>query len=132
LKTGYSEYPADSGILPGAPFPYAPKLSADVGAQFDTPLPNGAGLTLRLDEGWTSSVMTGSDSSGVYIPSYGLLGARLIYHPPNTNKWDVQLYGSNLLDKFYRLNGYAIPALGLDTGTVGLPRMYGLTVSRFE
>jgi iron complex outermembrane receptor protein len=133
LKTGYSEYPADSGILPGSPFPYAPKVSADVGAQFDTPLPNGGGLTLRVDEGWTSWVKTGSDSSGVYIPSYGLLGARLIYHPPNSNKWDVQLYGSNLLDKFYRLNGYAIPALGLDTGTVGLPRMYGLTVnSRFE
>ncbi len=133
LKTGYSEYPADSGILPGAPFPYAPKVSADVGAQFDTPLPTGAGLTLRVDEGWTSWVKSGSDSSGVYIPSYGLLGARLIYHPPNTNKWDVQLFGSNLLDKFYRLNGYSIPALGLDTGTVGLPRMYGLTVnSRFE
>jgi len=133
LKTGYSDYPADSGILPGAPFPYAPKESADVGAQFDTPLPNGAGLTLRLDEGWTSWVKTGSDSSGVYIPSYGLLGARLIYHPPNSQQWDVQLFGSNLLDKFYRLNGYAIPALGLDTGTVGLPRMYGLTVNcRFE
>jgi len=133
LKTGYSEYPADSGILTGSPFPYAPKVSADLGAQFDTPLPNGAGLTLRLDEGWTSSVVTGSDSSGVTIGSYGLLGARLIYHPPGTNKWDVQAYGSNLLDKFYRLNGYAIPALGLDTGTVGLPRMYGLTVNcRFE
>ncbi len=134
LKTGYSEYPADSGILPGATFPYAPKVTADVGAQFDTPLPNnGGGLTLRVDEGWTSWVKTGSDSSGVYIPSYGLLGARLIYHPPNSIKWDVQLYGSNLLDKFYRLNGYSIPALGLDTGTVGLPRMYGLTVNaRFD
>jgi len=133
LKTGYSEYPADSGILTGSPFPYAPKVSADLGAQYDTPLPNGAGLTLRVDEGWTSSVVTGSDSSGVYIPSYGLLGARLIYHPPNTSKWEVQAYGSNLLDKFYRLNGYSIPALGLDTGTVGLPRMYGLTVNvRYE
>jgi iron complex outermembrane receptor protein len=129
LKTGYSEYPADSGILPGSSFPYAPKVSVDVGAQLDTPLPNGAAVTLRADEGWTSSVVTGSDSSGVTIPSYGLLGARLIYHPPNTHAWDVQLYGSNLLDKFYRLTGYSIPALGLDTGTVGLPRMYGLTVN---
>jgi len=133
LKTGYSDYPADSGILAGSPFPYAPKETADVGAQYDTLLPNGAGLTLRLDEGWTSSVVTGSDASGVYIPSYGLLGARLVYHPPNTKKWDVQLFGSNLLDKYYRLTGYAIPALGLNTGTVGLPRMYGVTVNgKFE
>jgi iron complex outermembrane receptor protein len=133
LKTGYSDYPADSGILAGSPFPYAPKETVDVGAQYDTPLPGGGAVTLRLDEGWTSWVVTGSDSSGVYIPSYGLLGARLVYHPPNTKKWDVQLYGSNLLDKYYRLTGYAIPALGLNTGTVGLPRMFGLTVNgRFE
>jgi len=133
LKTGYSEYPADSGIIAGSPFPYAPKETVDVGAQYDTPLPNGGGLTLRLDEGWTSWVVTGSDSSGVYIPSYGLLGARLVYHPPNSKKWDVQFYGSNLLDKYYRLTGYAIPALGLNTGTVGLPRMYGLTINgRFD
>jgi iron complex outermembrane receptor protein len=133
LKTGYSDYPATTGILPGSPFPYAPKATIDVGAQYDTPLPNAGGLTLRLDEGWTSGVVTGSDSSGVSIPSYGLLGARLVYHPPNTKNWDLQLYGSNLLDKYYRLTGYDIPSLGLDTGTVGLPRMYGLTINvRFE
>jgi len=134
LNTGYSDYPADSGIILGSPFPYAPKETVDVGAQYDTPLPNNGGaVTLRLDEGWTSWVVTGSDSSGVTIPSYGLLGARLVYRPPNTSKWDVQLFGSNLLDKYYRLTGYDIPSLGLNTGTVGLPRMYGLTINgRFE
>ena len=128
LNTGYSDYPATSGILPGAPFAYAPRFSADVGGQFDAPLPGGAGLTLRADEGWTSWVVSGSDSSGVYIPSYGLLRGRVIYHPPH-GRWDVQAYGTNLLDKYYRLTGYVIPALGLDTGTVGLPRMWGVTVN---
>jgi iron complex outermembrane receptor protein len=133
LQTGYSEYPADSGIIAGSPFPYAPKETLDVGAQYDSPLPNGGGLTVRLDEGWTSRVVTGSDSSGVYIPSYGLLGARLVYHPPDNKGWDLQLFGSNLLDKYYRLTGYDIPSLGLNTGTLGFPRMYGLTVNvRFE
>jgi hypothetical protein len=76
-------------------------------------------------------VKSGSDASGVYIPSYGLLGSRLIYHPPG-NKWDVQLYGSNLLTKFYRLTGYNIPGF-VNTGTVGVPRMWGLTVNaRFD
>jgi iron complex outermembrane receptor protein len=130
LKTGYSDYPATTGIIAGSPFPYAPKETADVGAQYDTSLGNNRGaLTLRVDEGWTSWVVTGSDSSGVYIPSYGLLGARLVYHPPNTDHWDLQIYGSNLLDKYYRLTGYHIPALGLDTGTVGVPRMFGLTIN---
>jgi iron complex outermembrane receptor protein len=128
LNSGYADYPASSGIISGTPFPYAPKYSADVGLQYDTPLPNGAGLTLRADEGWTSWVNTASDSSSVYIPSYGLLGARAVYHAPD-GKWDAQVFGSNLLDKYYRLTGYGIASLGLNTGTVGLPRMWGCTLN---
>jgi iron complex outermembrane receptor protein len=132
LDTGYSDYSAASGIIAGTPFPYAPKYSADLGVQYDTPLPNGAGLTLRADEGWTSWVNTGADGSSVYIPSYGLLGARAVYHSPD-GKWDAQVYGSNLLDKYYRLTGYNIAALGLNLGTVGMPRMWGLTLNfKFE
>jgi len=132
LNSGYSDYAATSGIVAGTPFPYAPKYSADLGAQYETSLPNSAGLTFRADEGWTSWVNTASDGSSVYIPSYGLLGARLIYHAPG-GKWDAQLYGTNLLDKYYRLTGYNIASLGLNLGTVGLPRMCGLTVNfKFE
>jgi hypothetical protein len=37
------------------------------------------------------------------------------------------------LDKYYRLTGYNIASLGLNLGTVGLPRMCGLTVNfKFE
>jgi iron complex outermembrane receptor protein len=132
LDSGYSGYSSSSGITSGVPFPQAPHYSADVGAQFDTSLPNAAAITLRVNEGWTSWVNTGSDISSVYIPSYGLLGARIIYRPPG-GKWDAQLYGSNLLDKYYRLAGYNIADLGLNIGTVGVPRMWGLTVNfRYE
>ena len=132
LNSGYSGYAPNSGIIAGIPFPYAPKYSADVGGQFDTSLPNTAGLTVRVDEGWTSWVNTAADASSVYIPSYGLLGARAIYHPLG-GKWDAQLFGNNLLDKYYRLNGYNIAALGLNLGTVGMPRMWGLTLNfRYE
>jgi iron complex outermembrane receptor protein len=128
LQSGYSDYAASSGIVAGTPFPYAPKYSADVGVQYDTPLSNAASLTLRADEGWTSWVNTASDASSVYIPSYGLLGGRIIYRP-NDSTWNAQLSGSNLLDKYYRLTGYHIVALGLDTGTVGMPRMWQLTLN---
>ena len=127
LASGYSDYAASSGIIAGTPFPYAPKYSADVGLQYDTPLSNGARMTLRADEGWTSWVNTASDASSVYIPSYGLLGARIVYRP-STGNWNAQLSGSNLLDKYHRLTGYDIVALGLSTGTVGPPRMWELTL----
>jgi iron complex outermembrane receptor protein len=127
LDSKLTEVPAGSGILVGAPLPFAPKYSATLALQYDTPLPNDATLTLRADEGYTTWVNTGVDASSVYIPGYGLLGARVIYRP-NDAKWDAQLYGTNLLDTYYRLNGYNIPPLGdFNSGAVGLPRMWGLT-----
>jgi iron complex outermembrane receptor protein len=132
LDSRYLDTPQGSGIIPGTPFPFAPKYSANLGVQYETALPNAANLTVRADEGWTSWVNTGVDSSLVYIPSYGLLGARIIYQAPS-RKWDAQLYGTNLLDKYYILTGYNIPALALTTGTTGQPRMFGLKLSfKFE
>jgi iron complex outermembrane receptor protein len=132
LDSRYLNSPPGSGILPGTPFPFAPKYSANLGVQYETPLPNAANLTVRADEGWTSGVTTGVDTSSIYIHSYGLLGARLIYEAPS-KKWDAQLYGSNLLNKYYILNGYDIVALGLITGTTGQPRMWGLKLNfKFE
>ena len=127
LDSKLTEVPASSGILVGAPLPFAPKYSATLALQYDTPLPNGAALTLRADEGYTTWVNTGVDASSVYIPGYGLLGARIIYHPADPH-WNAQLYGTNLLDTYYRLNGYNIPPLGaFNSGAVGIPRMFGLT-----
>jgi iron complex outermembrane receptor protein len=139
LDTKFTKVPilpadqVDNQIAPNSPFPYAPKESVTFGIQYDTPVGKGASVTLRADEGWTSWVNTSVASSNVYIPSYGLLSARAIYHPPG-GKWDVQLYGTNLTDAFYRTSGFNIAPLGnMNTGELGLPRMYGLTFNfKFE
>jgi iron complex outermembrane receptor protein len=127
LDTHLTEVPVGSGITPGQSLPFAPKFSATVGMQYDQPLPGGAGLTFRADEGYTTGVNTGVDSSSVYIPGYGLLSARVIYQPADSH-WNAQVFGTNLTDKFYRLDGYNIAADGnLNLGSVGLPRMWGAT-----
>ena len=127
LDTAYSRLPADSSIIPGTPFPFAPRYSATLTLQYDLSLPCGGGLTLHADDGWQDSVYTGVDASRSYIPAYALLGAGITYHSPSA-AWDAQLFGTNLADKYYRLNGYTIPALSMDTGTVGRPREWGLSV----
>jgi iron complex outermembrane receptor protein len=129
LKTEYTKLAA--GVTDpkvGQVFPFAPKYSASVGAQYDIHVANGGGVALRADYGWQDDQNTGVDNSSVFIPAYGLLSARVTYRAPD-DKWDVALYGTNLSNEFYRLNGYAIPALGLDTGTTGRPREWGLTFS---
>jgi iron complex outermembrane receptor protein len=126
LKSQLTVVPSSSGITSGTPFPYAPKESATLGAQYQFPLDQGASLTVRADEGWTSWANTGVDSSSIYIPSYGLLSASLIYQPSDQH-WNARLYGTNLTDKYYVLGGYNIPPLGnLSAATVGIRRMFGV------
>jgi outer membrane receptor protein involved in Fe transport len=56
-----------------------------------------------------------------------LLNARAVYHAPG-GRWDAQLYATNLTNVYYRLAGYNIAPLGnMNTGEVGLPRMWGVT-----
>ena len=127
LASQLTVVPASSGITSGTPFPYAPKESATLGAQYEIPLAIGGSVTLRADEGWTSWANTGVDSSSIYIPSYGLLSASILYQPSDEH-WTARLYGTNLTDKYYVLGGYNIPPLGnLSAVTVGIRRMFGIT-----
>jgi iron complex outermembrane receptor protein len=126
LKSELTVVPLSSGITSGTPFPYAPRESATLGAQYQIPVAAGGGVTLRADEGWTSWANTGVDSSSIYIPSYGLLSASVMYQPSDQH-WNARIYGTNLTDKYYVLGGYNIPALGnLSAVTVGIRRMFGL------
>ena len=68
----------------------------------------------------------GRGQRSIYIPSYGLLSASVMYQPSDQH-WNARIYGTNLTDKYYVLGGYNIPALGnLSAVTVGIRRMFGL------
>jgi outer membrane receptor protein involved in Fe transport len=48
-------------------------------------------------------------------------------------RWELALHGSNLLNAYYRISGYTIAPLGLDNGTLGRPREWGVTLNyRFD
>jgi iron complex outermembrane receptor protein len=125
LKTAYEDVPAGSGYASGSPFPYAPKWQNNAALQYETPLPNSGKLTLRTDYSYQTGMLSGTGSAGVYIPSYGLLGARATYQEPS-QRWEVALYGKNLTDKFYEINGYNIAGL-LQQADPGRPREFGIT-----
>jgi iron complex outermembrane receptor protein len=128
LNTAYTRYPASSGIISGTPFPFAPSFSVSVSAAYELALPGGADLTLRAGDGWQGSVYTGVDASRSFIPAYGLIDAGILYRSADRH-WETQLFGTNLADEYYRLNGYTIPALNMDTGVVGRPREWGLSIT---
>ncbi|MBB6096472.1 iron complex outermembrane receptor protein [Povalibacter uvarum] len=132
LDSEYTDLGTSTAIPLGEKFPYAPDTSYSVGAQYQWDLANSGGLMLRADYGWQDEIQTAADIQKSIIPAYGLLGARLMYTAPG-GKWDVALFGSNLTDEYYRINGFYIPTDQMDNGTLGRPREWGVTFGfRFE
>ena len=86
-------------------------------------------MTLRGDYGWQSEQWSTNDlTNRVLISAFGLMNARLSYAPED-GKYDVSLSGTNVLNKYYRINGYLVPNLYNNVGTPGRPREFALTLS---
>jgi iron complex outermembrane receptor protein len=90
----------------GNKLPYTAPFTFHGGVQYDFHLGDGATLSPRVDYAWVDTqTMTPLDriplATGVPIdrvPSHGLLNAKLTY---GTEKWNVEVYGTNLTDEIY-------------------------------
>ncbi len=116
-----------ANISVGQVLAYAPERSASAGVAYDVPLAASSHVTLRADYGWNSDEYTTNDfTNRAYIPAFGLMNGRITYHPAD-DKWDAELAGTNLQNKYYRYNGYRVPGVYVDTGAPGRPREWALS-----
>lgn len=107
-------------------FTNAPKYSGALNVEYRTGLANGGDLSARVGYSYQSGVWPTTDlSPDIYQPSYGLLGAGVIYR--HNDNWSFALQGANLLDEEYRTTGYNILSYGVLTGFYGPPRTFSLT-----
>ncbi|MFC4313161.1 TonB-dependent receptor domain-containing protein [Steroidobacter flavus] len=128
LHTEFTEVGRAKNLALGSEFAYSPKFAYSLGAQYDWALPAGNALSARFDYGWQDGVFTQSDiNTRSRQPAYGVGNARLSYRDAR-NRWEVSLFGSNLFNEFYRINGFFLPADQIDTGTPARPREWGLSV----
>ncbi|GFE85298.1 TonB-dependent receptor domain-containing protein [Steroidobacter agaridevorans] len=128
LHTEFTEVGRAKNLELGSEFAYAPEFAYSIGAQYDWSLPAGSALSARFDYGWQDRVFTQSDiNTRSRQRAYGVGNARLSYRDAR-NRWEVSLFGSNLFNEFYRINGFFLPADQIDTGTPGRPREWGLSV----
>jgi iron complex outermembrane receptor protein len=74
-----------------------------------------------LAVGGTGGTSGSSGIAGLTQPAFGLLNARIGYLLPG-ERWDIALWGTNLLNKEYLAFGHP------GVGTFGAPRTYGLEV----
>jgi iron complex outermembrane receptor protein len=120
--------------------PYAPEEKVSLGLQYDRQLPF-ALLTAAFDWSYTGEhfVYHTPHSAGLTkVEQYDVINARISLSEIDVGAGDntlkVSLWGKNLSDEEYRING--IPAVNPVTGAVdrasnyyGDPRTYGLDVT---
>lgn len=98
---------------------YSPKWTYNVGVEYRIPLGNDSTLTPRLNYAYVDSQYVNLLYNNVtdLLASRGLLSALITYA---REKWDVQLYGTNLSDE-----EYVAGQLG-NNEFYGAPRQYGV------
>lgn len=124
ITNPYSEITA--GMIP----PFVSKWQASTGVSYTLALGRGT-LTPRVDWNYLSSFYYQAVNDPYnFIPSRGLLDARLSYEPPN-GAWTVSLSGTNLTDKYYYVGAADnAAAMGVATAIVGAPREWAITLKR--
>ena len=123
LHTQYDEYISYGiNIADKEKFSEAPKAQAGLNLEYSTPVDFGGNIHARLGYTYQTKVYPTTDLTEALAQNpYGLLGASLIWN--KDAHWTFGLHGSNLTNKSYRTDGYAIPVLGVLTGFYGAPRL---------
>ncbi|WP_229726794.1 TonB-dependent receptor domain-containing protein [Sphingomonas alpina] len=115
--------------LAGTPFSFVPKHKYSLDARLALPIPAREGdMAIRATWSWQSSLrVTPEIQPFDTIPSYGLLNLRLEWNDVRGAPLDLALYGTNVLDKQYRVTsnpGYNNS--GFNNSIYGEPAQYGV------
>jgi iron complex outermembrane receptor protein len=110
--------------LTGAPFPYAPRFTANLGWSYNWELANGSTLVPRIDYGYVQDSQAELfDEPEFFLESRGLLNFRIRWESAN-GPWYAEAWATNLADKEYVA---AIQNLGA-LYYAGAPRQSGIRV----
>jgi iron complex outermembrane receptor protein len=125
----YTAIQANAPVFPTSKIPYAPEKTANVSVRYE--LPVGAAGTLSAGAGYSyrsDTYSTPSNTAISYLPSYGLVDARIAYQPASSF-WDVAVYGTNLSNKRYLNSVGDASGVGLAQLLYGRPREVGATIN---
>jgi iron complex outermembrane recepter protein len=128
LHAAYTEIGQAKNLRLNSPFAYAPEYTYALGVQYEHEFGRGGALSARIDYVWQDDVYSLPDfNTRTLQPAYDVANARVSYRD-DSGRWEVALLGTNLLDRFYRLSGFFLPADQIETGTPARPREWALTL----
>jgi iron complex outermembrane receptor protein len=115
------------------PFSAVPRHQFSTSARYQLPIPESLGqlegsLTfVWIDSNYTATTTLPQVEPGAWIGPYGLLNASFNWDRIDGTPLSLQLYGTNLTDRTYRIsNSNVWELLGFQSSIYGEPRMVGL------
>lgn len=110
--------------------PKTPKWSANLGAQYSTPISSFGRVTGRVDYAYRSRTFQDFENTPALVQrGYGLLSARLALGALD-DTWEIALSGQNLTNKVYYTSGTDTQkSLGYALAGFGIPRTWTLTAT---
>jgi iron complex outermembrane receptor protein len=114
--------------LSGNELPLAPKLTATLGVDWQTPISPALRLALHADGSYAAKQYFDIfDTERLANDAYTLVNARVALQSADA-RWEVAAWGKNLSDEFYFTYGLET-SFGFDYFHVGAPRSYGIEAS---
>jgi len=111
--------------------PKSPKWNGSLGMQYTWDVNNDATLSIRGD--WTYQSKTQQNVQNtdlIEAEAYSLFNARLVYENFDGG-WELALFGTNLADKEYIVNGYqTLTSFGTANLIYGRPREWGISLKK--
>jgi iron complex outermembrane receptor protein len=139
-KANYVDFPQAPGWIPngagltpmtiradGNRMQHAPRVSGNVRALYDRPMPGGANLSAGINVSYMGQYEGDpQDYEFDREGGYTLIDTSFIYSAA-PDRWSVSLWCKNLADRQYSLS--KIPSAAVVFGWQGEPRTYGITVN---
>jgi iron complex outermembrane recepter protein len=115
--------------LSGTQLPFAPKWQGNVGVEYNSdPFMGGFTATAALDDDLTSGYQSANNGSHqTMVAGYGVLNGRISLFTPDA-KWQLDLFGSNLLNRHDIVAVFNQPGaalMGVNNTTTGLSAYRG-------
>jgi len=131
LDAKYKDVGNATDITLASKFVKTPKWTANASVQYSMPLGNSSVLSIRGDWSYTAKVyQEPTNAESIAQPGFSLFNARLTYENLDGD-WEVAVFGTNLADKRYIINGLqALASFGTAEAVYGRPREWGVSVKK--
>jgi iron complex outermembrane receptor protein len=118
------------------PFQYAPKHQASGTVRYQLPLNDSIGQVDAsatysfTDRQYSSATSIPSEEPGAWLGAYGLLNASVTWSNVYRSAFDLQLFGTNLTDRLYRMtNSNQWNVFFFQSSVYGEPRVFGISLN---